>query len=324
MSQNTRPPFHLPFICLVILGAMPILSNSRPQGSDALGFSFVLSVWQTIFALPLFYAQLRQGKKGILDPSLPAAVKKRACYISVITGIMFGLATWCYVLSLNQAGTANAAIAIQSYPLFAVILEMVMLKQKKSVKEILAVSGLVAALYYLGTEGTWQLHGLSVWILVALCVPVLWSIAHVLIREELQTCPITPAQVTFFRVLLSTLFLGGLLLIIEPGRMADLFSPALAPYAMGMGLFYYLELVIWFYAIRQISVSVASAITTPWPGVTMVLSYFVLKEAIHSYQIRAFAAVIFFIYVLLVMESRKPLNYHKMDSCPATPPRLKN
>lgn len=305
MSHNTRPRFHLPFICLLILGAMPVLSNSRPQDSDALGFSFFLSVWQTIFALPLFYVQLRQGEKGILDPSLPAAVKKRAWYISVITGIMFGLATWCYVLSLNQAGTANAAIAIQSYPLFAILTEMVILKQKKSVKEILATSGLVAALYYLGTGGTWRLYGLSGWILVALCVPVLWSIAHVLIREELKTCPITPAQVTFFRVILSTLFLGGLLLVVAPGRMADLFAPSLVPYAMGMGLFYYLELVIWFYAIRQISVSVASAITTPWPGVTMILSWFVLKETIHSYQIQAFAAVIFFIYLLLAMESRK-------------------
>lgn len=305
MPHNTRPRFQLPFICLLILGAMPVLSNSRPQDSDALGFSFFLSVWQTIFALPLFYAQLRQGKKGILDPSLPAAVKKRAGYISVITGIMFGLATWCYVLSLKQAGTANAAIAIQSYPLFAILTEMVMLKQKKSGKEILATGGLVAALYYLSTGGTWQLYGLSIWILVALCVPVLWSIAHVLIREELQTCPITPAQVTFFRVLVSTLFLGGLLLIRAPGRMAGLFEPAIVPYAMGMGLLYYLELVIWFYAIRQISVSVASAITTPWPGVTMVLSWFVLKETIHGYQIQAFAAVVFFVYVLLAMESRK-------------------
>jgi len=76
-------------------------------------------------------------------------------------------------------------------------------------------------------------------------------------------------------------------------------------YAMGMGLLYYLELVVWFYAIRQISVSVASAITTPWPGVTMVLSWFVLKEAVYGYQVRAFAAVVFCIYVLLAMEARK-------------------
>ena len=32
-------------VCLCILGVMPVISNSRPEGFDALGFAFFLSVW---------------------------------------------------------------------------------------------------------------------------------------------------------------------------------------------------------------------------------------------------------------------------------------
>ena len=35
----------LAFICLVILGVMPIISNGRPPGSDALTFALYLSFW---------------------------------------------------------------------------------------------------------------------------------------------------------------------------------------------------------------------------------------------------------------------------------------
>ncbi len=293
----------LPFICLIILGVMPVLSNSRPEASDALGFALAVSFWQALFALPLFVVQLRLGDKGIFHPGLPASVKMRVWWITILTGILFGLATWCYILSLKQAGTANASIAIQAYPLFAVLTEMVMLRQCKSLWQILATAGLVAALYYLGTGGSWQIRGMSMWIFVALCVPFLWSIAHVLIREELCATPITPGQVTCFRVVISMFFLGLLQLVTAPGRIAGIFEADLLPWAVGMGLFYYLELVIWFYAIQRISVSVASAITAPWPGVTMILSWIVLGETIHMYQIISFAAVVICIYFLLASES---------------------
>jgi drug/metabolite transporter (DMT)-like permease len=53
----------------------------------------------------------------------------------------------------------------------------------------------------------------------------------------------------------------------------------------------YLELVVWFNAVRSIDVSVASSITVPAPAVTMLLAWLLLGEAIHGFQLLALGLV---------------------------------
>ena len=65
-----------------------------------------------------------------------------------------------------------------------------------------------------------------------------------------------------------------------------------------MGLVYFLELIVWFYAVRHIDVSLASSITTPWPALTMVLAVAFLGDAIETYQIVALLIVVACIYGL--------------------------
>ncbi|WP_155324728.1 hypothetical protein [Desulfosarcina ovata] len=141
--------------------------------------------------------ELISGRRGLFGMGGCSRERGRVAAVAVVTGIMFGLATWCYVLSMGKAGAVSASIAIQTYPLFAILVEMVLIRQGKSFLQLALTLGLVLDLYYLGTGGTWRLAGISVWFLAALGVPLLWSIAHVLIREELTTTPITPAKVTF-------------------------------------------------------------------------------------------------------------------------------
>lgn len=72
-----------------------------------------------------------------------------------------------------------------------------------------------------------------------------------------------------------------------------------------MGLVYYLELIVWFYAVRHIDVSLASSITTPWPALTMVLAVIFLGDRIQTHQIIGFLVVAGAIYGLLVTSLRK-------------------
>jgi len=284
---------------------MPVIANSRPDGSNALEFAFALSVWQSIFALPMFLHELSSGKKGIFNRSLARKDLVRVALVNLATGMMFGLATWCYILSMERAGTVSASIAIQAYPLFAIIMEVLLLHRWKTVLETVFTLILVLALYYLGTCGTWRLQGISMWFIAALGVPVLWSIAHVLIRQELMYTPITPAQVTFFRVILSTLFLGGIFVVKAQADVSSLLRAELVWPAMVMGLFYYTELLVWFHAMQHIDVSLASAITTPWPAVTMVLAAIFLNERIETYQVAVFCVVGTSVYALLLADSKK-------------------
>ncbi len=290
---------------LTLLGVMPIISNLRPSDIGALSFAFALSVWQVVFAAPVFGLELRSGNKGIFGLELTRRDRRRMILVALFTGALFGLSTYLYVLGVEKAGAANAAIAIQAYPLFAILWESLFLKRRKTPFELALTAGLIGSLYYLGTGGTFLMSGLSPWFLASLGVPLLWSIAHVIIKEELSNTPITPAQVTFFRVTISTLFLLGILAIAVPSGIAVGASAIFQTMSAIMGLVYFLELIVWFYAVRHIDVSLASSITTPWPALTMVLAVPFLGDRVEMYQIIALCVVVACIYGLTIAGLRK-------------------
>jgi len=306
-GADPRTGVGLALVCLVILGVMPVIADSRPAGTSALGFAFFLSVWQLVFSLPLLLYELGSADRGIFGANLSPRLRRRMAATVITTSLMFGLSTYCYVLAVEKAGAVSAAIAIVSYPLFAIAWETLFLGRRKNALELTFTAVLLGALVYLGTGGTWRIEGLSLWFLFALSVPLLWSVAHVIIKEELGATPITPAQVTFFRVAISALALGLVLIVTEgAGSVAAGFGDLrFQAHALAMGLAYYLELVLWFYAVRSIDVSLASSITVPWPALTMVLAVTLLGEPVAGYQIATFALVAASIYGLIYADAAK-------------------
>ncbi|MEJ2694597.1 MAG: DMT family transporter [Candidatus Thiodiazotropha sp.] len=304
-SPSTRKGIALSLVSLILLGIMPIISNLRAADIGALSFAFALSVWQVVFAAPLFVWEIRNGTKGIFGLDLSRRERGRMILVALFTGTLFGLSTYLYVLGVEEAGAANAAIAIQAYPLFAILWESLFLKRRKTAVELALTTVLIGSLYYLGTGGTFMMSGLSPWFLVSLGVPLLWSIAHVIIKEELSNTPITPAQVTFFRVAISTLFLLAILAVVVPAGILLGVGAIFQTMSAIMGLVYFLELIVWFYAVRHIDVSLASSITTPWPALTMVLAVPFLGDDIAPYQVVALVIVVACIYGLTLASLRK-------------------
>lgn len=288
--------------CLVLLGVMPIIANGRPMGSGALVFAFWLSVWQLLFSLPPFVREWRSGERGLFSDALPLSRKRGLLAVTLFTGALFGLSTWLYVLAFEKAGAVNAAIALQAYPLFAAGLEAVFLGRRKSWTELGFMLLVLAALYYLATKGTWRPEGLSFWFLLALAVPALWSIAHIIIRETLVNTPITPHQVTVCRLIVSGTLLFPLTLAIEGSSSlsSTAFDGAFQLFAIAMGLAYYLELIFWFNAVLHIDVSVASSITVPAPAVTMALAAVLLGETVTGPQLFALATVFLGLFGLII------------------------
>jgi len=303
-APDTKIGIALALVCLGLLAVMPVLSNARDLRVEALVFAFALSLWQVVFAVPLFAREMMGTRKGVFAATWAPGRKRRALLIALLTGAMFGLSTYLYVLGAEKAGATNLAIAIQAYPLFAILWETLFLGKRKSPVELLITALLVATLAFLATGGTLRADALSLWFLVALGVPFLWSVAHVIIREELTQTPVTPAQVTFFRVAISTVFLGVMLLA-GGGFDAGVAHALLVPHAVVLGLVYYLELIVWFHAVRHIDVSLASSITAPWPAVTMVLAAVVLGEAVAPYQIGSFVVIVACIYALTLASLRR-------------------
>ncbi len=305
-KQSVLTGIVLSLVCLVLLGTMPVISNSRPAEVSALFFAVALTLWQVAFAAPAVIFEWRHGARDIFDTVLAPQMRRRTVAVALLTGAMFGLATYLYVLGVEKAGAANAAIAIQAYPLFAILWETLFLKRRKTLLELALTVTMLGALYYLATGGTGQMSGVSPWFLVSLGVPFLWSIAHVLIKEELGRTPITPVQVTFIRVTISAVFLLAVLAALAPADMlAALGTVLLQPMAILMGFVYYVELIVWFYALRHIDVSLASSITTPWPALTLVLAAMILGDPIAAHQIIALVVVVGCIYGLTLASLRK-------------------
>lgn len=289
----------LSLVCLCLLGVMPIVSNLRDAGIGALPFAFALSVWQVILVLPLVFWEVRRGQRGMFDLKVSPSRRRRLIGVALLGGVLFGLSTWFYVLGVEQAGATNAAIAIQAYPVFAIVWESLFLHRHKTRWELLLTGVLLITLYLLGTGGTGQLSGLSPWFLVALGVPFLWSIAHVMIKEELNVTPITPIQETAVRVTVSAVFLLGVLALTQPAALPHLWSGAVfRTMSVIMGVLYLAELLVWFTAVRHIDISLGSSVTTPWPALTMVLAALFLGETVAPYQVVALIVVVATIYGL--------------------------
>lgn len=97
---------------------------------------------------------------------------------------------------------------------------------------------------------------------------------------------------------------------LSPGARVETSFPAplalaLALASIVMGFVYYLELVVWFYAVRRIDVSLASAITTPWPALTLALAALALRDPIEARQVVSLIVVATCIYGLTLAGMRK-------------------
>ncbi|KKN49666.1 hypothetical protein LCGC14_0640350 [marine sediment metagenome] len=291
----------LSFVSLILLGILPIISNSRPIELDALNFAFYLSFWELICSLPLLIIEMSHSDSGLFQKSLEKKVRNKTLIVMGITGIIFSISTFFYVFSFEKVGTVSAVIAIQTYPLFSILWEFLFFNKKKQPKEIIFTLIMIFGIYYLATGGTWLITGFSPWFLVVLIVPFLWSVAHVTIKNTLDKSPITPIQVTFFRVLISSiiLFISSSLVNGLETVFNGFLNNEFQFFGFFMGLVYYLELINWFFAVKHVKVSVASSITTPTPMITMILAFFLLREAIEPFQIIAMIIIFVSLYGLL-------------------------
>lgn len=301
--SSPRVGIALAFACLLLLGAMPILSNARPAGFDGLTFAVWLTVWQLLCALPLYLLESRARAKR---PGELRRYPPRTIAIALLTGAMFGLSTFMYVVAAEKAGAVSMVIALQAYPLFAALLEAVFQGKRKTPAELFFTFVMLGALVYLTTEGSFRVAEVSWWSVFALGIPMLWSVAHILLKQILVSTPITPNQVTVSRLVISGVFL---VLVAAAFGDAGLLLRGAADFdfqkaAFFMGLAYYLELILWFYAMRHIEVSVASSVTVPSPAVTMLLAIVFLGETVERYQVLAMVVVAASMYGMLLAGRR--------------------
>jgi drug/metabolite transporter (DMT)-like permease len=294
MNSHTKG-IQLSLLCLLILGILPIIATVRSNDGNAITFSFWLSFWQLTFAMPVY---LFQRKKAQLSDApkqnLRRLSKIQTWSLVVLTGVLFGAATFAYVLAVDQTGPVTFSVAIQAYPLFALMWEALFLRRRKSIVEMALMLVIAGSMVYLGTQGTWHLSSVTSGFWSALIVPLLWSIAHVIIKEMMNSSAITPSEVILTRVLIAALLLGFACLFNQGigGLLTAGMTWKFQLIAFSMGFAYYLELFFWFSAVKYIDVSHGASITAPAPAVTVLLSLVLLGHELRSYQSIALLLVV--------------------------------
>lgn len=227
--------------------------------------------------------------------SNPSALSRTYTWALVLlTGVLFGVATFAYIFAVDQTGPVTFAVAVQAYPLFALLWEALFLKRRKSIVETIFTLVIAASMVYLGTQGSWHLSDVSSGFWFALVVPLLWSIAHVIIKEMMHAAAITPSEVIVTRVFIAALLLGVACLLTQgpAGLLSTGLNWKFQMVALVMGIAYYLELFSWFTAVKYVDVSKGASITAPAPAVTVLLALFLLGQELHDYQITALVLVV--------------------------------
>ncbi len=294
MNSHTRG-IQLSLLCLLILGVLPIIATVRTNDGSAITFSFWLSFWQLAFATPVYLFQRKQAQlSDAPEQNLRRLSKIQTWALVVLTGILFSAATFAYVLGVDQTGPVTFAVAIQAYPFFALLWEALFLRRRKSIREMTFILAIAISMVYLGTQGTWQLSTVTRGFWIALMVPLLWSIAHVIIKEMMNASAITPSEIILTRVLVATLLLGIACLFNQGfgGFLTNGMTYKFQMVALLMGFAYYLELLSWFSAVKHIDVSIGASITAPAPAVTVLVAVVFLRQELHSYQTVALLLVL--------------------------------
>lgn len=295
----------LALVCLAILGVMPVLAGLNPAGVDGLTFTIAVTGWQLAAAMPLLLVERvrRKAAPATAPASVPAAPRQgaRAMAIALLTGCMFGLSTYMYVVAAQKIGAVNFVVLLQAYPLIALMLEALLMRSRKSAGEWAFTALIVAAIIYLMTQGTFRLSEMSWWSAYALVVPFLWALAHILLRPVLIAAQVSPNTVTVARLVISGAFLLALHAAFgTKGALSALTQWSVLKAAMPLGIAYYLDLLAWFYAVRHIDVSLGSAFTVPAPAITMLITVYFLGGAIEPWQVAAMVVAVIGLYGLLV------------------------
>lgn len=294
MNSHTKG-IQLSLLCLLILGILPIITTVRTNDGNALAFAFWLSFWQLAFAMPVYLVQRMQAQvAGALHTSTGGFSRIHTWALVLLTGVLFGAATFAYVLAVDKIGPVTFAVALQAYPLFAILWEALFLRKRKSTAEMTFTLAIAASMVYLGTQGTWHLSTISSGFWLALVVPLLWSIAHVIIKVMMDVATITPSEVIVTRVLIAALLLGFACLFIQGsgGLLVTGMDWKFQLMALLMGFAYYFELFSWFTAVKYIDVSKGASITASAPAVTALLALVLLGQKLHDYQITALVLVV--------------------------------
>ncbi len=295
-------------IVLIGNGIHPIINNLRPDEFSSTIFVLQMSIWEFLCAFIVLLFQKRKEKGN--SPNTSNKNSSQICYSKkhlilrmLIIGLIFSIATYGYVEGLKEAGSISGSIALKISPIYAIIIGFMFLREKINVKQLLITFLMLFGIYYLGTNGTFQMDQFSMGFAILLIVPLLWTIAHALTKSLLENNIFVPNQVIFIRSgIISLSFLIINLIIIGWNELLLSFiNPNFLFFSFLMGFTYFFMHFSWYSSITSIDLSYASALVTPSPAITTLLTILLKIEDFYYYQLIGMVWAFVGLYALILI-----------------------
>ncbi|WP_297498138.1 DMT family transporter [Thermococcus sp.] len=257
----------LALIVLLLLSLEPVVIKANPVNPFA--FASTASLFASCI---LWKPLLATGKTGEIREK-PGELKKTFLTGLFATAIAYSLFTY----GTKMSTAINSAILTRFEVFYSFLIGWLFLRERITTKGTFSAFALVSGVFLVVTGG----KGVKVreGDILLLLTPLFWQIGHA-IAKRTSYSPLTIATLrnTF----------GGLLLLIPVVKTGFAFTPL----ALAEGAIIALTQSLWYYSIARINLSKATAILTPSPVLSVIVSMVLLGERVTVYHIAGLTLII--------------------------------
>ena len=265
MNRETEGTL-LAFAVLLLLGLEPVVIKANPVNPFA--FASLSAIVASLILWPVVL--LRGQAREVLER--PDELKKTFLTGLFATAIAYSL--FSYGTRLSSA--VNSAIITRFEVFYSFLLSWLLLRERITGKAIISALSLIAGVFLVVTQG--KRPELLKGDILLLLTPLFWQLGHA-VAKKTNYSPLTIATLrnTF----------GGLLLLVP----AVITGFAFTKLALAEGVIIALTQGLWYMAIARINLSKATAILTPAPALTALISITVLGETVTAYHLTGLALI---------------------------------
>jgi len=265
MNRETEGTL-LAFVVLILLGLEPVVIKANPV--NPLAFASLSAIIASLILWPIVL--LRGQAREVLER--PGELKKTFLTGLFATAIAYSL--FSYGTRLSSA--VNSAIITRFEVFYSFLISWLLLRERISGRAVLSALTLIAGVFLVVTQG--KRPELLKGDVLLLLTPLFWQLGHA-VAKKTNYSPLTIAALrnTF----------GGLLLLVPAVIMGFAFTR----FALAEGIIIALTQGLWYLAIARINLSKATAILTPAPALTVLISTAVLGETVTAYHLTGLALI---------------------------------
>ncbi|MCD6523476.1 MAG: EamA family transporter [Thermococcus sp.] len=265
MNRETEGTL-LAFVVLILLGLEPVVIKANPV--NPLAFASLSAIIASLILWPIVL--LRGQAREVLER--PGELKKTFLTGLFATAIAYSL--FSYGTRLSSA--VNSAIITRFEVFYSFLISWLLLRERISGRAVLSALTLIAGVFLVVTQG--KRPELLKGDVLLLLTPLFWQLGHA-VAKKTNYSPLTIAALrnTF----------GGLLLLVPAVIMGFAFTR----FALAEGIIIALTQGLWYLAIARINLSKATAILTPAPALTVLISTAVLGETVTVYHLSGLALI---------------------------------